>query len=261
MTEGGGRLLRLLGGIPFKPKWGSLLSETLIAEALSSDLAWRALNLLMKGEASRAEVREALGVTERSAKELLDKLVLAGLVTVRRRALPSGRRHSTYVLAERKDVGYPPRNYEYLSRALIKSLVGSLGEESAKMVLRDMSVRMGEEVGEMVLSQEGGKRPDPSGYAERVVMGFLAGMKVYPRVVRAGRRSVVYEERNCLFQELANELPHLVCDVLDEGVHEGLDRKLGVKTVRESCRGHGDSVCRFCVTWPPARPRKGRNPS
>jgi predicted ArsR family transcriptional regulator len=84
-------------------------------------------------------------------------------------------------------------------------------------------------------------------------MHLLAGMKIYPRVVSVGRGKVVYEERNCLFQELASELPGLVCDVLDEGMHEGLDRKLGVKTTRESCKGHGDPVCRFCVTWKNAR--------
>jgi len=237
------------------------LSEVAIAEALSSELGWRALDLLMNGEASMTQITEALGATEKSAKELLDRLVLAGLVTAHRRTLPSGRRYMAYVLAEGRSVGYPPRDYQYLSRALIKSLVDSLGAESAKMVLKDMAVRMGEEVGESLLSQEGGKPLDPSGYAERVVMSFLAGMKVYPRVVSVGRKSVVYEERNCLFQELASELPYLVCDILDEGMHQGLDKKLGLKTTRESCKGHGDPVCRYCVTWPNSRRQSHRIPS
>lgn len=229
------------------------MSDTVIAEALSSDLSWRILDLLMDGESGELDVSEALGVRAASVRTLLGRLVEAGLVIGRRKTLPSGARSTVYSLAGSRSVGFPPRNYEYLSRALIKSLVESLGEESARIVLHDMAERMGEELGDSFLSQGDGKQLSPSRYADQFVMHLLAGMKIYPRVVSVGRGKVVYEERNCLFQELASELPGLVCDVLDEGMHEGLDRKLGVKTTRESCKGHGDPVCRFCVTWKNAR--------
>jgi hypothetical protein len=42
----------------------------------------------------------------------------------------------------------------------------------------------------------------------------------------------------------------LICDVLDEAVHERVDSDLGAsKTTRLKCKGHGDSTCRYLVEW------------
>ena len=49
-------------------------------------------------------------------------------------------------------------------------------------------------------------------------------------------------------KRLAAKMPGLMCDVMDEAVHDGLDRVLNVKTARLTCMGHGDAGRRFIVT-------------
>jgi len=226
------------------------MSEPMVAAALSSDDSWKVLEYLMEHEADERDISRATGLHAAALKPMLEGMVDVKLLSRKSRTIPTGRRSKIYSLAESRSVGFPPRNYEYLSRALITSLVQSLGVRSAGTLLHDMAERMGEEMGDSIISKEGTAPLSPKEYAGRIVMRLLTDMKVYPRVVSVGSRRVIYEESNCLFQELATEMPGLICDVMDEGVHSGLDRKLGVTTTRLACKGHGDPTCRFCVTWP-----------
>jgi predicted ArsR family transcriptional regulator len=86
-------------------------------------------------------------------------------------------------------------------------------------------------------------------FKEYFVKEFLAQMGFYPKIVAFGKNHLVYEERNCLFQDLAIKYPGLVCDTLDEAVHEGLHKKLGTSVVRLKCKGHGDPVCMYRAEW------------
>lgn len=227
------------------------MSGMAVAQALSSDVSWKILDMLVAGDSGESRISRLLGIQPKLVRVHLQKLVQAGLVSMLEETRVSGKVTAAYRLTGiEKSVGFPPRKYEFLSEALLKSLVASLGEESARMVLRDIGVRIGEDAGSAVISSAHPSKWDPGAYAEHFVKRFLAEMKTYPRLVSVGPHRVVYEELNCPFQELAIKFPALVCDVLDEAVHEGIDAKLGVKSTRLSCKGHGDPVCRFCVAWP-----------
>jgi predicted ArsR family transcriptional regulator len=82
-----------------------------------------------------------------------------------------------------------------------------------------------------------------------LVSSFLGEMGFKPEVVKVGRESVLYQEQNCLFEDLATKYPGLVCDVLDEAVHEGVDKMSNTQTSRLKCKGHGDPVCEYLVKW------------
>lgn len=146
---------------------------------------------------------------------------------------------------------FPYRNYMYLSESLINTLRVSLGEESSRMLLHDMGILMGEDVGKGLISRTDSTKWDPDTYAEHFVKGLLEELHFYPKMVGAGRNQIVYEERNCLFEDLALKYPGLMCDILDVAVHEGIDKALGdMKTTRLACKGHGDPACRYRVAWP-----------
>jgi predicted ArsR family transcriptional regulator len=226
------------------------LSEVAVAKALSSDVSWKILDLLTAKELEEREISRSLGIPARLVRLHIANLVQVGIATEQERTLHSGRVVRTYrISGTAKSAGFPPRNYLYLSEALMNSLRSSLGEDGARMLLRDMGVHIGEDVAQTLVSRTKLKTSDPSTYAQHFVNGFLAESGFQPKVVRVGRNHVVYQQRNCLFEDLAVKYPGLVCDALDEAVHQGIDRLGGTKTIRLKCKGHGDPVCEYRVQW------------
>lgn len=227
------------------------MSQVTVAKALSSELGWRIIELLVVEDRTESEIRRSLDVRVPVVKLHLTRLLEAGIVVARERTLPSGRTVSIYSLTKtERSVGFPPRKYLELSEALINGIRKSIGEDGAKMLLRDIGLQIGEDVTHMLNSRVKAVEPGPESYAQHFVNGILEQMETRPRVVRVGRHEVIYEKRNCPFEDLAMKYPGLVCDILDEAVHESVDKKLGAtKTVRLKCKGHGDSVCRYRVEW------------
>jgi len=224
------------------------LPDTVLARALSSEESWNILNLLVAKPLSGPQITKALGISTRSAKVHLTELVNAHLVDVVQEELPSGKGEFLYKVASAAHtLVFPPRNYEYLSEALISGLISSLGEKSARLVLRDIGVRLGEQMGQSLLTNTDSAKLTMKEYGELVVKRLLASERTYPRILSQKDSELVYEQLNCPFQELADKMPGLVCDVLDDSVHDGLDRALSVKTIRLACKAHGDATCRFSV--------------
>jgi predicted ArsR family transcriptional regulator len=225
------------------------MSEVAVAKALSSDVSWKILDLLTGKELGEREISRSLGIPSRLVRLYIAKLVQVGIATERERTLGSGRVIRTYrISGTPKSIGFPPRNYLYFSEALIRSLRSSLGEDAARVLLHDMGTRIGEDVAHTLASRTKLTTRDPSTYAQHL-SGFLAEMGFQPKVVRVGRDQVVYQEHNCLFEDLAAKYPALVCDVLDEAVHDGIDRLGRTQTTRLKCKGHGDAVCEYRVQW------------
>jgi predicted ArsR family transcriptional regulator len=225
------------------------MSELAVAKALSHELSWKILDLLSSRKLSLAELRKSLRVPTTALKVHLDRLVQAGIVTVEQSSTSRKRAPAYQLTRIAKSVGYPPRNYMYLSESMINSLRDSLGENGARTLLKDIGTRIGEGAARELVSRTGLTKWDPSTYSKHFVAGLLGDMGFQPEVVKLDRESIVYNERNCLFEDLAAKYPGLVCDVLDQAVHEGVDKMAGTQTTRLRCRGHGDSVCEYSVKW------------
>lgn len=224
------------------------MSDTLLARVLSSEEMWKILDLLMTRQLSESQISEALGISIRTVKAHLSELVNTHLVDVLHQERPSGQHVLVYrVASSARTVGFPPRNYEYLSEALISGLVSSLGAKSARLVLRDIGLKLGEDMGRSVLANTDSASLTTKEYGKLVIERLLATQHTYPRILSQKDSEMEYEQFNCPFQELAVRLPGLVCDVLDLAVHEGLDRALRFKTTRFACKGHGDTGCRYRV--------------
>lgn len=121
------------------------------------------------------------------------------------------------------------------------------------MILKDIGKGIGEDIGRNLISMTSSTKWNPQMYADQFVRHFLSEMGTFPSMRSMDASQLVYEQSNCLFQELADKFPGLICDTLDEAVHEGVDKVLGVETSRQACKGHGDSKCVFCVTWKKSR--------
>jgi predicted ArsR family transcriptional regulator len=226
------------------------MSELTVARALSYELNWKILNLLVGSELSVTEIRKRLQVPSASVRAGLKELIDAGMVTFQNKMLASRDRVRTYSLTGiARSVGFPPRNYLYLSESMINSLRASLGEEGARMLLQDIGTRIGESAVQSLISRTGLTRWDPVTYSKHFVGGLLAEMGFNPKIVKLEKKCLVYCEHNCLFEDLATKYPGFVCDVLDIAVHEGIDRRAGTRTTRLRCKGHGDRVCEYSVKW------------
>jgi predicted ArsR family transcriptional regulator len=225
------------------------MSGLAVAKALSQELSWKILDLLTSSELSLTEIRKSLGASGDSVRVQLQRLVNAGMVSVHGRT-GSRKGARTYALTRvARSVGFPPRDYLALSESMINSLRDSLGEDAARMLLRDIGVRIGEGAAQSLVSRTGLTEWDPPTYSKHFVSGMLGDMGFQPEVVKLEKRSLVYHERTCVFEDLAVKYPGLVCDVLDRAVHEGVDRMAGTTTTRLKCRGHGDPVCEYSVKW------------
>ena len=224
-----------------------------LARSLSSSPSWKILDLLMNEDLQELDIAKSLGAPVKVARRHLSKLERAGLVVVQEKDLPSGKVAVYSLTRAARSVGYPPRGYQNLSESIIAKLVASMGQDGARMILKDIGMGIGEDIGRNLLSRTSSTKWNPQMYADLFVNHFLAEAGSYPSVRLIGQAKVVYEQSNCLFQELADKMPGLVCDTLDEAVHEGVDKVLGVKTSRLECKGHGDTKCAFCVTWQKSR--------
>lgn len=223
-----------------------------MAKALSSEISWKILEILMRKELEEKEIISHVGFPPALVKLHLRKLIESGILVAKEKTLPNGKETTLYGLAStHKSIEVPPRNYLFLCDALINYLTVSLGDDAAKTVLRDMGIRIVEDIGHSLRSKTSFTEWAPRNYADVVIKGLLVDMQTYPKVIKVEEDRVIYQQKNCPFEELSVKYPTLMCDVLDEAVHEGLDKKLGgMKTVRLKCRAHGDPVCKFHVNWP-----------
>jgi predicted ArsR family transcriptional regulator len=210
---------------------------------------------LVANDLTPSEIGDLLGVQAHVVKPHLARLVKAGIVVPRKQELSSGRKLLRYGITKtQKSVGFPPRRYVELSASLINGIRRSIGEDGARMILRDIGLGIGGDIVQAMSSRFNVREWNPRTYSEYFVNAVLAEMQTHPRTLDIGKNQVMYEQLNCPFQELAASNPVLICDILDEAMHKGVDSNLGAsKTTRLKCKGHGDSTCRYLVQW-----RKGR---
>jgi predicted ArsR family transcriptional regulator len=191
---------------------------------------------------SASEVADVFGVHRTVARAHMEKLAELGLVEsgTRRRA-GGGRPAKTYVLtAERLEVMLPPRRYERLSRFLLR-LIDSTAEPE---VAGELAFALGRDFGaEAAAGIAGDDVRSPIKLAPRAVLAWMdeAGYSV---TLDDGAKGVVaVEVRNCVYRELAEEYPDIVCP-FDRGTVCGM---LGVDAsahTQTHSMSAGDDYCR-----------------
>jgi len=189
-----------------------------------------------------SEVAEVFGVHRTVARAHLEKLAQLGLVeSGTRRRSGGGRPAKTYVLtAERLEVMLPPRRYERLSRFLLRLIDSTVEPE----VAGELAFALGRDFGAETAAEIAGDEVQPPiKLAPRAALAWMdeAGYSV---TLDDGAKGVVaVEVRNCVYRELAEEYPDIVCP-FDRGTVCGM---LGVDAsahTQTHSMSAGDDYCR-----------------
>lgn len=170
------------------------------------------VHLKKSGEASVADLSQALSLTSVTVRHHLQELRREGLVadpTPRRRQGP-GRPEMGYRLLPHARVDLP-RNYRELCSCLVEELSGELAAEA----LADVLVRAGQDLSRSWRSQSDMSRPSRRERTER----FLEARGYLPRWVQE-RDGLRLQLANCPYHEIAQRFPEM-CR-FDEALLEGL---------------------------------------
>jgi len=146
--------------------------------------------------------------------------------------------------------GFPPRRFELIAQSALATLLEALGQGDARARL----FAKGKQVGSMSIKAlgeaNGVKRWTPDAYDQHMLKGSYREMGVTTEVLRKSSNEIHYRAFGCPFLELAEQMPEVVCDALDNGFHAGVTDGLGaVQTTRLRCMGHGDPFCEYVLTW------------
>jgi len=191
---------------------------------------------------SASEVAEVFGVHRTVARAHLEKLAELGLVEcgIRRRS-GGGRPAKTYVLtAERLEVMLPPRRYERLSRLLLRLVDRTVAPGLAAEAAFDLGRAFGAETaGEIA----GADVQPPVKLAPHAVAAWMDEAGYSVTLDDGAKGVVVVEVHNCVYRELAEEFPDIVCP-FDRGTVCGM---LGVDPsahTQTHSMSAGDDHCR-----------------
>ena len=215
----------------------------------------------------RARILELLGVRPMSVAELERELhhprvtlryhlsVLLGQGLVEEVETPGtrrvGRPPKRFRAARKQAIpGYPLRRYDLLGEIALEVFVKEVGEARALKLLR----RKGQEIGELmvqgVAAERGVTRWTPEAFERHVLEGLYRSQGSAVDVTSRTGKEITYRSSHCPFLELAEKHPHIVCDALDAGYHEGVDRGLGgVRTERIACMVHDSPYCEYRMSW------------
>ena len=162
----------------------------------------------------------------------------------------SGRPATRYRAAPHAWVGFPERHFELLGEIALRALLESAGPDRTAIVLRANGRALPKHMAESAAVQASLTAWSPEAF-ERIVLGELfRGFGVVSAVVSRTPAQLTYRVYTCPFLELAEKMPGLVCDAVDAGFHDGIDRSMGdVATAKRACMGHGDPYCEYRITW------------
>ena len=182
------------------------------------------------------------GLHRTVARAHLEKLKDLDLVEcgTRRRA-GGGRPAKTYVLTdERLEIMLPPRRYERLARLLLRLVDRSLDPAAAAAAASALGRAYGEDV---ALSLAGADAEPPVALSPQAVLGWMDEAGYGVSLDDGAHGVVAVKVSNCVYRELAEEFPDIVCR-FDCGLVCGM---LGVDEsahTQTHALSTGDAFCR-----------------
>ena len=191
---------------------------------------------------SASEVGEVFGLHRTVARAHLEKLKDLDLVEcgTRRRA-GGGRPAKTYVLTDdRLEIMLPPRRYERLARLLLRLVDTSLEPAAAAAAASALGRAYGEDV---ALSLAGADAEPPVALSPQAVLGWMDEAGYGVSLDDGAPGVVAVKVSNCVYRELAEEFPDIVCR-FDCGLvcgMPGVDESAHTQTHALST---GDAFCR-----------------
>jgi predicted ArsR family transcriptional regulator len=152
-------------------------------------------------------------------------------------------------------ITFPARRYFDLSKAVLDGLLANVGEKKTIEILTDVGLEMGRETAKYLATTNNIKEWTPKDFAEIFVEKYLREAGAEPEIIEKSDKRVIYKMHNCLFYELAQEIPDLMCDVLHHSFHHSLVKAMSanLKDTQTSCMGHGAICCEHTIEWIPEK--------
>jgi predicted ArsR family transcriptional regulator len=187
------------------------------------------------------ELAAVLGVTKTAAKEHVVKLLDLGYLAYRDEKGQVGRPKRRYYLTESGHEVFP-RQYSWLSSALLGVLATTLGPVEIGRILK----RMGADVARSMDERLARAKTPAKRVAE--IVAIMSELGYRARLKQSDvRKDVVIEATNCVYHAVAKRHPEL-CQ-FDIYLLEAMARSKRV--ILDSCIARGGSVCRFCIKQGP----------
>lgn len=201
------------------------------------------------------EIAENLGLKPITVRHHLQSLQEAGFVEAHEeRAGVVGRPKVYYtIVKEPALVGFPKRQYLYLSNYLINTMLSTLGEKETKKILRKTGLEMGENLVKQIQFKHNVKDWTPKTFEKLLIEGYMKEMGAEPEIVEANDKKITYRLHNCIFLELSVKMPEIMCDVLHNSFYEGLSKGINrkIEFSRLTCMAEGDQCCEHVCHWQP----------
>ena len=229
--------------------------------ALGSRVRLQILEALAARSMSLPELARELNLNRTTLRYHLAVLLEQGWVREAppARAEGSGRPAVRYRASPHAWVGFPERHFELLGEIALRALLESSGPDRTAAVLRDKGTSLGRGLVEQAAARAELAEWSPETFERLVLHGLFREFGVVGAVVAKTPAGLTYRVYTCPFLELAEKMPELVCDAVDAGFHDGIDRSMGeVATAKTACMGHGDPFCEYRLTW---SRRRGRDPA
>jgi predicted ArsR family transcriptional regulator len=229
------------------------MSEKKAFEALSSASRLKILSLLRKKPLCVEEIAELVNLKPITIRHHLQSLKNAGFIeSYEKHGGVVGRPKVYYKISkEPKFVTYPRRRYLTLAALIMKTLPLFIGSKQTGKLLEKIGKNMGESTLEDIGKKHNIKDWSFEDFKELFINRYLKEDGAEPEIVKADETSVVFRTHNCLFLELAVNMPEIMCDVLHESFDKGISNALGgkAKIRRLTCQGHGDPYCEHECIW------------
>lgn len=239
--------------IPFSEAPSPSSREAQIFSALGSEPRTRILEAVSVRPRTTRELARLLQIPTVTLRYHLAVLTRQGLIeeVSLRTEKKVGRPAKAFRASSKAAVpGYPKRRYDLLGELALRTVLEELGEAKAISRFRRKGREMGEALIKELAERNQVVRWTPEAFERLVIEGHLREQGAPAEVVTKSSNALTYRSFHCPFLELAQKMPRLVCDGLDRGFHEGMDRAIGfVRTQRTACMGHGAPFCEYRIEW------------
>lgn len=227
------------------------MSTTELGKAMSSRSRLQILDLLSRKPMSIEELSREVSLKTITVRHHVNMLKRIGLIEEhgeerRKIGRPVLRYRSTQ---KPMSIQYPKRQYELLSRSLVRGLVETVGRDRAGDALRQIGRNLGANLAREITRQNNVAHWDLEALNRYVVQEHLSELGAVPEIIEYDSKKIRFRMHNCIFFELAKEYPDLICEKLDEGLMESLLKgTVGKAHVDQTkCVVHNDTFCEYLI--------------
>jgi predicted ArsR family transcriptional regulator len=229
-------------------------SKLEVIRALSSNVRLEILKLLYQKPRDIEDLaKNYLKLQPITVRHHIQSLQEAGLLeSYEERTGSAGRPKTYYKIAKAlPTITFPARRYFDLSKALLNGMKRRIGEQKTNEILVDVGNELGKETVKNLSAVNNITKWTAKDFVDIFILKYLQEAGAEPEIIEKSDNRVVYRMHNCLFHELSQEMPCLMCDVLHYHFHHSLAKAMSnnSKDTQTSCMGHGADCCEHSVEW------------